>query len=333
MRWLTGGVLACLLGVASAGMARAENATLKPDAEDDAVRSLAEDPESARKLGEFVAERNRRQAEDARKVREILDDWERWGLGRTEVDARFRRIDVKGGPFKGRTEYRGMALFKAPDIACFDLQARDPGDPAKWTFCQRIATDGREIRLFFGETHTLNIFPADLAERENRLRAAGIPADARSLNALESLVSLFISGRHTKLLLEQYGAPAFLRPIRAETLLARFRVTLEEESAKSYRLRLVPTESPGLDFFAQLRLDLDKAIHSPSAMQFTDSNGKETQTYIIESIKPVLGFDPVTALQQKPPKGWKVITLPRDVLSEPAGEAPTPPVEAAGPPR
>ena len=222
----------------------------------------------------------------ARKVDDLLAEWEKRSAKIQMLDATFTRTDVKGGPFKGRTDYEGRALLKAPNLACLNLSKIDPENKAKTTFFQRIICTGDEVVQLDGETKTVTVFPLPKNEQQKALQEGPLP---------------------------------FLFDMKAAQVKERYIIELEQEGAKAYRLQIIPRQDIDRDAFSMARIDLNKATFLPDNLQLIDPNGKESQTYKFKDVSANKEIAVRNFQRGKPPAGWKVVMNPPPDQEAPAG--------------
>ncbi len=220
-------------------------------------------------------------AQQAARVDALLAEWEKRSRSIQTLDAKFKRIDVKAGPFKGRTAFQGRALLQAPNLACLELHKIDPEDKTKKTFHERIVCTGDEVDDFVGAERIVNVYPLPKDQQQKALQEGPLP---------------------------------FLFDMKAKEVKARYQIVLEEEGADAYRLRIAPREDIDRDAFSVARVNLNKTTFLPDALQLVDATGKETQTYLFKDengeIVPNKEIAASNFQRGKVPQGWKVVVNP-----------------------
>jgi len=304
----TKGAWAVAVALAAPALARAQADAPEP------ARAAAPAPRAPRAAAAAAAEPRRGAGpavvapkpeddpEKAEKVEKILAKWEGVSAGITQLDATFRRVDLKTGAFKGRLDFEGRALLKAPNLACLDVKKVDPEDRTKKTFHERILCTGAEVVQYDGEAHLINVYPLPKEDRQRALQEGPLP---------------------------------FLFNMKAAQVKKRYHIFLMDEGAAAYRLKIIPLEDIDRDAFSLAVMDLNKKTFLPDVLQLHSPNGKERQTYYFTgpglALKPNAPIEPRNFQMEKNPK-WKVVVNPeRGAAPADKGVAEQPDAEARQP--
>ena len=221
-----------------------------------------------------------------KKVNQILAEWERRSADVTQLDATFKRTDVKTGAFKKRADFEGRALLKAPNLACLDIKKLDPDDKTKKSFHERIVCTGTEVVQYDGETRRIVVYPLPKEDRQRALQEGPLP---------------------------------FLFNMKVDEVKKRYKIFLLAQGAKAYRLQIIPLEEIDRDAFSLALIDLNKTTFLPDALQLHSPNGKETQTYVFTGA-PGLAVKPNAPIE---PKNFQKLLIPNwKVVENPPADGP-----------
>ena len=244
--------------------------------------------------------------EKTRKVDAILAEWEHMNAPVTQLDATFKRVDLKTGAFKGKAEYEGRFLFKDPNLAAYDVRKLDPETPGRSAFHERCLWTGEEFIRFDGGTRIITIIPTkDVARR------AEVEARAKVEKPKGPLAGLF-DFRALEMVMasaDWHPAASFLIHVKAGAFKSRYSVALMAEGARVYRLRVVPRGEVDKQVFSMAMIDLNKRTYLPDAILLHSPNGKETMSFAFSSIKPNGPIKPAN-FQFREVEGWKVLRHP-----------------------
>ena len=243
--------------------------------------------------------------QQAARVDALLREWERRGAEVTQLDVAFTRTDADPVA-KRRQEFEGRVLLKAPHRACLDVRRRTAD--GKTAFDERAVCDGREVAWYDGEVRSVLVVPF-LEDVEAGARALGLKDERAPLPAY--LASFLLNAN-----LERSGLVPFLFGVKAEAFRRRYRISLVEETAATYRLRLLPRGEIDRAAFSEALLDLSKDTFLPDALRLTAPGGRLVQHYRVTSFAPNGPIDEGNFAIRLAP-GWKVVRPPRPPAARP----------------
>ena len=203
--------------------------------------------------------------------------------------------------FNTKTDFRGQAVLKAPNLACLHYMKYDPkkakaaNDPkAGWSFFERIVCSGDEVYDYAADTKTVSVFP--------------MPKDQQR-RAIEE------------------GPLRFLFNMRVAEVKRRYIMDLTGKTDAAYKIRVIPLLKEDKQAFSQAHIVLNKKTFLPDAMLLLSPEGKgNSQEYLFKTVLRNKKVDDKFFRFQEYP-GYKKIVNPvaddnANAVKRPAGIGP-----------
>jgi TIGR03009 family protein len=245
-----------------------------------------------------------RPAPDPAQMKRLLKAWEGQSAKLKTLDVRIYRID-KDFKWGDEVHFEGRAVFKAPNLAYLDFSKLQVKANAKGELVpvidpktnkrvkarvETIVCAQNEVWQYLYDTKQIFIFPLAKGERQRALEEGPLP---------------------------------FLFNMKAKEAEERYEMTLVDQNAQSYVVKVIPRLKEDKESFKTALLYLEKTYLLPSRIALLNADGKGSRVYHLSDIRPNAAVEDKW-FQGGRLKGWTV-------QNNPAAQAPQQ-GRAAGPP-
>ena len=240
-----------------------------------------------------------------RKMDDLLGEWEIKSKKVKSLGVKYTRTDLSQ-LFGSKTIFVGEAKLQSPSSVYLDFYEVVDGKK-KGAFSERIVCDGKNVYQFLGPTKQVFVFPMDKDPEVKALNQGPLP---------------------------------FLFDMSVKKAKERYIMTLEEDSADAFIVKIIPKLQIDREEYSQALVKIDKKRFLPVAIRLWDPAGKDTKTFSFtqDDLQANVDISPkwfdgpmmVSALPRtktaKDPNPWTVVVNPKpDVqpreAAVPKGEA------------
>lgn len=182
------------------------------------------------------------------RMEQLLGLWAKHSDQLQSLDLEIRRIDRS--PAWGDEEYRGRAMFKAPNKAWLNFEKVDPKNK-KAVPHERIVCTGNEVWQYRSDAKQIFVYKL------------GAQAQKRAL---------------------QEGPLPFLFNFRADEARQRYQMKLVQQDDQSYVIDIFPMLKIDRECFSSARIKLDRSTYLPSLIVLVDPEQKNVKYFVISNI-------------------------------------------------
>jgi TIGR03009 family protein len=232
---------------------------------------------------------------DPAQMKRLLKAWEKQSEKLKTLDVQIYRVD-KDFKWGDEIHYKGRAVFKAPNLAYLDFAKLKVAPNAKgklapvvnqkngkWiqTRVETVVCSQNEVWQYLHDVKQIFIFPLAKEQRQRALEEGPLP---------------------------------FLFNMKAKEAEARYEMTLVDQNAQFFVVKVIPKLKEDKESFKTALLYLEKTFLLPSRIALINADGKSSRVYDLSDIRP---NKPVEDQWFKggPVKGWAV-------QNNPAAQAP-----------
>jgi TIGR03009 family protein len=214
------------------------------------------------------------------RMKPLLESWEKESSRLKTLDvSKIVRIDDSKA--WGKEEFRGRAMFEAPNRAYLDFKkvekAADEKAPPKLVGYERIVCTGTEVWQYRHDTKQVFIFPLDKKDQKRALEEGPLP---------------------------------FLFNMKAAEAEARYVMSLANEAKDHWYISVVPKLKMDQEAFSKAWIKLNRKSFLPDQIILISPDGNSTKNFYLDEIKK---NEPINAVNFKgyvPDKPWEIVRDP-----------------------